>query len=149
MRDARQEQKMPEIAKVSGPEEASSKTEEPGIGAKKIADHLVGDTSPEFLALSPEPEEGTEELEGSSDGAHEDTEAKSLDTFAGGVADGPAEAVEPPENDDLNEGEDTPDEEEDSFDPENEEGFFTGWDGFDDIHELSAEEELVGDEEQT
>ena len=28
---------MPEIAKVSGPEVASSKTEEPGIGAEKIA----------------------------------------------------------------------------------------------------------------
>ena len=32
---------MPETAKVNGPEVASSKTEEPGIGAKKIADRLA------------------------------------------------------------------------------------------------------------
>ena len=140
---------MPEIAKVNGPEEASSKTEEPGIGAKKIADHpaedssnLIETSSAELLALSPGPEKASQELEGSKAPQPENPEEKSTDTFAGDIADGPAEAVETQENDDLNEGED-------SSDHENEEGFFTGWDGFDEIHELSADEELADDEEQT
>ena len=38
--------------------------------------------------------------------------------------------------------------ESDSSDPEHGEGYFTGWDGLDDIHELSAEEEIVDEEEQ-
>ena len=140
---------MPETAKVSGPEEASSKTEEPGIGAKKIADHLVKDSSPELLALSPSPEKASQELEGSNNPQPESPEEKSTDTFAGDVADGPAEAVETQENDDLNEGEDTSDEGEDSSGQENEEGFFAGWDGFDEIHELSTDEELGEDKEPT
>jgi len=131
---------MAETAKVDGPEESSSKTEEPGIGAKKRADRLAEDSSnlieassAESLALSPCPEEISQELEGSNDPQPEDAEEKSTDTFAGDVADGPA--------DDLNE-------EEDGSDHENEEGFFTGWDGFDEIDELSGDEELA-DEEQT
>jgi hypothetical protein len=142
MRDARQEQKMPEIAKVSGPEEASSNTEEPGIGAKKLADHLAENFSAELPALSPSPDEASQEFEDSDDPQPENPEEKSTDTSAGDVADSPAEAVESQENDDLDGGED-------SSDHENEEGFFAGWDGFDEIHELSSEEELVDDEEQT
>jgi len=139
---------MPEIAKVNGPEEASSKTEEPGIGAKKIAGHpaedssnMIETSSAELLALSPGPEKASQELEGSKAPRPENPEEKSTGTFAGDIADGPAEAVETQENDDLNERED-------SSDHENEEGFFTGWDGFDEIHELTADEELADDEEQ-
>ena len=58
---------MPETAKVSGPEEASSNTEEPGIGAKKIASHGVEDFSAEVQAPSPGPEKASQELEGSND----------------------------------------------------------------------------------
>ncbi len=147
---------MAEIAKVNGPEEASSKTEEPGIGAKRTANHPAEDSSSlietfsaELAALSPDPEKASQEFERSKAARPENPEEKSAGTFAGDVAGGPAEAVEPQENDDPNEGEDTSDEGEDSFDHENEEGFFAGWDGFDEIHELSADEELAGDEEQT
>ena len=87
---------MPETAKVSGPEEASSNREEPGIGAKKLADHLAEassnlneDSSAELLALSLNPEKASEEREGSNDRQPEDAEEKSTHTFAGDVADGP------------------------------------------------------------
>ena len=70
------------------------------------------------------------------------TRRESTDTFARDGADGPAEAVETEENDDPNEGDD-------SSDHENDEGFFAGWDGFDEIHELSADEELADVEEHT
>ena len=133
---------MPEIAKVSGHEEASSKTEEPGIGAKKIADPLVENSSAELPPLSPNAEKASEEPEGSNDRQPEDAEEESTDTFARDGADGPAEAVETEENDDPNEGDD-------SSDHENDEGFFAGWDGFDEIHELSADEELADVEEHT
>ncbi len=146
---------MPETAKVSGPEEASSNREEPGIGAKKLDNHLAEassnlneDSSAEFLALSLNPGKASEEHEGSNDRQPEDAEEKSSHTFAGDVANGPAEAVEPEENDDLSEGEDSFGEGDDNSDYENEEGFFTGWDGFDEIHELSADEELVDEQTQ-
>jgi hypothetical protein len=154
MLDARQEQKMPETGKVSGSEEASSKTEEPGIGAKKVSDQLVEEpsnlienSSAESLALSPGPEKASEELEGSNDRQPEDAEEKSSDTFVRDVADGLADAVETEENIDLNDGEDTSHEEKVRSDHEIEEGFFTGWDGFDEIHELSTDDELSADEE--
>ena len=86
---------MPEIAKVSGHEEASSKTEEPGIGAKKIANlwqrtlQIRLRTPQPSCGPSPDPEKASEELEGSNDPQPEDAEEKSTDTFAGNVADGP------------------------------------------------------------
>ena len=78
---------MPEIAKVSGHEEASSKTEEPGIGAKKSQSmqrtfNLIETSSAELLALSPGPEKASEELEGSNDPQPEDAEEKGTDTPA-------------------------------------------------------------------
>ena len=100
---------------------------------QRNSSNLIEASSAELLALSRGPEEVSQELEGSNDPQPEDAEEKSTDTFAGDVADGPA--------DDLNEGED-------GSDHENEEGFFTGWDGFDEIDELSGDEELADDEEQ-
>ncbi|HWJ18738.1 MAG TPA: hypothetical protein VNR65_08435, partial [Geobacterales bacterium] len=139
---------MAETAKVSGPEEASSNTEEPGIGAKKLTEHLA-EASSKLIEDSSAELKASQELEGSNDPQPENLEEKNTDTFAGDVAERRTEAVEIHENDDLDEGEHASDEGEDSSDYENEEGFFTGWDGFDEIHELSSAEELVDDEEQT
>ncbi len=137
---------MPDTAKVSGHGEGTSKTEEPGIGAKKTADYIAEDpsnlieTSAELLALSPGPGKASQELGGAIDPKPKKSEEKNTATFAGDVAREPASPVEFQENDDLNGGED-------SSNQEDEEGFFAGWDGFDEIHELSTDEELGADEE--
>ena len=138
-----------------GPKRLLFNTEEPGIGAKKLTEHLaeassklIEDSSADLLAGSLSPEKASQELEGSNDPQPENLEEKNTGTFAGDVAVGPTDAVEIQENDDPNEGEHASDEGEDSSDHE-EEGFFTGWDGFDEIHELSSNEELVDDEKQT
>ena len=129
---------MPETAKVNSLEEASSKAEEPGIGAKKAVVHPVENASVELKAVSPSPEIGPQKPQASKDPQPEASEEKAALKFA----DTPAEAAETAE-------EEGPDEESDSSDHGHEEGFFTGWDGLDDIHELSAEEEIADEEERT
>src|SRR5208337_2021134 len=131
---------MPETAKVSGREVAPSKTEEPGIGATKIVEHSIESSSLEVQAVSPEPEGGPQEPEGSQE--PELSDEKEANKFAGAIADGPKDAVETQEKELLDEGRD-------SSDHRDEEGFFSGWDGLEDIHDLSAEEELVDEQEQS
>jgi hypothetical protein len=131
---------MPETAKVNGREDAPSTAEEPGIGANKVAMHSVENSSGEFEAVLPSPE-GPREPEASEKPQPEPSEEKSAHDVADIVANRPAEAIE-------TEDEEGTSEESDSSDPEHEEGYFTGWDGLDDIHELSAEEEIVDEEEQ-
>ena len=131
---------MPETAKVNGPKEASSKTDEPGLGAKKADRPLIESSASEKEAASANSEEVSENLEGSNP-PHPDTpEEKSPPASDGSTGDGPADPAEAQEKDVLSEGED-------SSGPEIEEGFFSGWDGLDDdIHELSADEALVADD---
>jgi len=131
---------MPETAKVNGREDAPSTAEEPGIGANKVVMHSVENSSGELEAVSPSPE-GPQEPEASKEPHPEPSEEKSAHDVADIVANRPAEAIETEEEEGTSE-------ESDSSVPEHEEGYFTGWDGLDDIHELSAEEEIVDEEEQ-
>ena len=133
---------MPETAKVNGPEEASSKTDEPGLGAKKADRPLIESSASEKEAAAANSEEVSENLEGSNP-PHPDTpEERSTPASDGGAGDGPADPAGAQEKDVPNEGED-------SSAPETEEGFFSGWDGLDDdIHELSADEALAADDEE-
>jgi hypothetical protein len=133
---------MPETAKVNGREDAPSTAEEPGIGANKVVLHPVENPSGEFKAAPPSPE-GPQQLEAPKEPQPEPSKEKSAHDVADNIAHHPAEAAE-------TEGEEGASKESDSSDPdpEHEEGYFTGWDGLDDIHELSAEEELVDEGEQ-
>ncbi|MGA9268824.1 MAG: hypothetical protein WBV79_20565, partial [Rhodomicrobium sp.] len=131
---------MPETAKVNGREDAPSTAEEPGIGANKVVLHPVENSSGEIEAAPPSPE-GPQQLEAPKEPQPEPSNEKSAHDVADNIADHPAEAAE-------TEGEEGASKESDSSDPEHGEGYFTGWDGLDDIHELSAEEEIVDEEEQ-
>ncbi len=134
---------MPETAKVNRLEEASSSTEEPGMGAKTRAKHPIETSSAD---LQPMPATA-EKVHEATDAPKPDVpEEKSVRTVAADSEDGPAEAVEtedaePEENEGLDEGTD-------SSDHGSDEDFFAGWDGFDDIHDLSAEQELADDDEE-
>ncbi len=135
---------MPEKAKVNSLEETSSKAEEPGIGAKKGVMHPVENASVELKAASPSPEIGTQEPEAFKDSQPKVSEREVLGEkvahqFADLIANGTAEAAETGEEEDPGEGSD-------SSGHGYEEGFFTGWDGLDEIHELSAEEEIADEE---
>ena len=131
---------MPETAKVNEREDAPSTAEEPGIGANKIVLHPVENSFGEFKEAAPSPE-GPQQLEAPKEPQPEPSKEKSAHDVADDIANHPAEAAE-------TEGEEGASKESDSSDPEQGEGYFTGWDGLDDIHELSAEEEIVDEEEQ-
>src|SRR5271165_3517676 len=131
---------MPETAKVNGREDAPSTAEEPGIGANKVVLHPVENSSGELKSAPPSPE-GPQQLEAPKDPQPEPSKEKSAHDVADNIANHPAEAAE-------TEGEEGTSKESESSDPEHGEGYFTGWDGLDDIHELSAEEEIVDEEEQ-
>ena len=131
---------MPETAKVNGREDAPSTAEEPGIGANKVVLHPVENSSGELDSAPPSPE-GPQQLEAPKEPQPEPSKEKSAHDVADNIANHPAEAAE-------TEGEEGASKESDSSDPEHGEGYFTGWDGLDDIHELSAEEEIVDEEEQ-
>ncbi len=131
---------MPETAKVNGREDAPSTAEEPGIGANKVVLHPVENSSGEIEAAPPSPE-APQQLEAPKEPQPEPSNEKSAHDVADNIADHPAEAA-------GTEGEEGASKESDSSDPEHGEGYFAGWDGLDDIHELSAEEEIVDEEEQ-
>jgi hypothetical protein len=138
---------MPETAKVNGREDAPSNAEEPGIGANKVVKHSVEISSGEHKAAPSSPE-GPQEPEASKETQPEPSEEKSAHNVGDNIANRPAEAIETKDEEGTSEESDSSNES-DSSDPEHEEGYFTGWDGLDDIHELSAEEEIADEEEQS
>ncbi len=122
---------MPETNKVDEREEASSKAEEPGIGAKKAARFLAELSLPKAEAPQQEPETAFQAPKASHETPPEAREEKSIDTFAESVASSLKQAgIEIDDEDVLNEEKDKA-------------GFLADWEEFGEIHELSSEQEVV------
>ena len=130
---------MPETAKVNRPEEASCKTDEPGIGAKKTTRHhfesavgawdapVSAKTGPQSPQTSHEPQFDGQEQAGIPE--------KRSTAEAAGFGGAPEARVKG----EPNEGQDT-------SGPRSERESFSGWDRLDDIHDLSAEDLVDQDE---
>ncbi len=132
---------MPETNRVHEREEASSKTEEPGIGAKKAAKFLAELSAPQAEAAAPQPETVSQTPQASDEAPPEDREEKSINKFAESVASSLKLAgIEI-------DGREAPRERSEKAGQRKETGFLGDWEGFDGIHELSADLEIS--EEQT
>ncbi len=128
---------MPETAKFGTHEEAIAKAEEPGIGAKKTSADLAETFSQGQKAKPPTPEYGAHKPQTSEAPQLQSPERdgrKLADAATAGLAKARATEVKEPDGG------------EESFTHGDEQGFFAGWDAFDDINDSSADEDM-GDEE--
>ena len=132
---------MAETNRVHDHEEASSKTEEPGIGAKKAAKFLAELSSPQAEAAPLRPETAAQTPQASNVTPSEEREEKSINKFAENVASSLKLAgIEI-------DGKEAPREHSQKAGHRKETDFLGEWEGFDEIHELSADLEIS--EEQT
>ncbi len=132
---------MSETNRVHEREEASSKTEEPGIGAKKAAKFLAELSSPQAGAAPQRPETASQAPEAPDETPVEAREEKSIDRFAETVASSLKQAgIEIDDKEALHEHSE-------EAGPGKDTDFLGDWEGFDEVHELSAEQEIL--EEQT
>ncbi len=128
---------MPETNKVHQREEASFKAEEPGIGAKKAARFLAELSAPQAETAPQRPEPASQTPKASDETPPEAREEKSIDAFAESVASSLEQAgMEIDHKDGLPEHSENARHEKDT-------GFLGDWESFDEIHELSSEQEIV------
>ena len=126
---------MPETGKVNRPDEASSKTDEPGIGAKKTARHDFDSAAGiQNAPVSAEAGSPSPQTSPQSDGQEQAgiTNKKRAAAFAG-IGDAPAASADVRAK--AGESQDSPG-------PRSEGEGFSGWGGLDEVHDLSADEEL-------